>query len=81
MPSPLPLAVENSPRCAQGHISQSPVRPDAVGHASDDPGRLPLNQLLTLLDVADRLAARACGLAITELAQLMEMHHGELSQR
>ena len=40
-----------------------------------------LNQLLSRVELADRLAAGGYGLTVTELSRLVEMPHGELSKR
>ncbi len=59
---------------------RSGSRPPDAG-APMDLAPPPLQRLLTRLEMADRLAAGGHVLAMAELAQLVDMPHGELRQR
>jgi ribonuclease HI len=60
------------PRLAEGEVLAS-VRLEAERPAAEDPAPAPLQQLLSRLELADRLAAGGYALSLVELAQLVEL--------
>ncbi|CAI8165367.1 MAG: Ribonuclease H [Synechococcus sp. CC9902] len=59
----------------------SPSPPPAVVAADEDPAPLPLQQLLSRLELADRLASGGYSLNVMELAQLVEKPLRQLETR
>ena len=73
------IAVAYSQGRAADHLSSSP--PPAVVAADEDPAPLPLQQLLSRLELADRLASGGYSLNVMELAQLVEKPLRQLETR
>ena len=73
------IAVAYSQGRAADLLSSSP--PPAVVAADEDPAPLPLQQLLSRLELADRLASGGYSLNVMELAQLVEKPLRQLETR
>ena len=73
------IAVAYSQGRAADLLSSSP--PPAAVAADEDPAPLPLQQLLSRLEVADRLASGGYSLNVMELAQLVEKPLRQLETR
>ena len=65
------------PQLAQGELPATPMAPPP----GQEPAPKPLLQLLSRLELADRLAAGGYGLSLIELAQLVELPLASLEQR
>jgi len=68
-------------RGAAPALADGPGPGDPVVAAPDDPAPAPLLQLLSRLELADRLAEGGHGLSLLELAQLLEQPVRRLEQR
>ena len=64
-----------------GRTPAAAAAPAAAAVPAADPAPAPLQQLLSRLELADRLAAGGYGLSLIELAQLVELPMGTLERR
>ena len=62
-------------------LASGEIRAAGAPVAAADPAPAPLQQLLSRLELADRLAAGGYGLSLIELAQLVELPMGTLERR
>jgi ribonuclease HI len=70
------------PPLAQGEVpADAAAAPAAPGAPAPEPAPRPLLQLLSRLELADRLAVGGYGLSLIELAQLVELPLATLEQR